>query len=288
VSRRREVQQRQQGLGEIREIMNSMKTLAYLETRKLGRFLAAQTAVVSNIEQAAADFLAFHPDILPTATETTPVYLLIGSERGLCADFNHALLRELERLLGTASPAPLLLPVGHKLDALLTGDARVAATVNGASVVDEVAAALEQLIRELAGLQQRRGPLTLRGLYHCAEGDIVMRNLLPPLRHLVGREPQFPDPPQLTLPPRQFLLDLADHYLFAALHEMLYASLMAENQLRVSHLEGAVQHLDSESAELARRSNALRQEEIIEEIEVILLSAVDLAQGGSGRPRSGA
>jgi F-type H+-transporting ATPase subunit gamma len=37
-----------------------------------------------------------------------------------------------------------------------------------------------------------------------------------------------------------------------------------------------VQHLDDKSANLLHQSNALRQEEIIEEIEVILLSASSL------------
>jgi F-type H+-transporting ATPase subunit gamma len=51
---------------------------------------------------------------------------------------------------------------------------------------------------------------------------------------------------------------------------------MAENLRRVRHLEGAVRHLDDKSATLQHQSNALRQEEIIEEIEVILLSASSL------------
>ncbi|HBE93756.1 MAG TPA: hypothetical protein DDW55_15050, partial [Gammaproteobacteria bacterium] len=57
-----------------------------------------------------------------------------------------------------------------------------------------------------------------------------------------------------------------------------YTSLMAENHQRVAHLEGAVKHLDDESAELMRQSNILRQTEIIEEIEVILLSAASLGE----------
>jgi F-type H+-transporting ATPase subunit gamma len=66
--------------------------------------------------------------------------------------------------------------------------------------------------------------------------------------------------------------------LFAVLHEMLYTSLMEENHHRVAHLERAVKHLDDQSVELARRSNVLRQEEIVEEIEVILLSASSLGE----------
>jgi F-type H+-transporting ATPase subunit gamma len=48
----------------------------------------------------------------------------------------------------------------------------------------------------------------------------------------------------------------------------------------VAHLEGAVQHLDTRTEELTRRSMSLRQEEIIEEIEVILLNAPDSARIG--------
>lgn len=277
MTRRREVERHRHSLGEIRDIMNSMKTLAYLETRKLGRFLSAQQTVVKNVENAAADFLAFYPDTLPPAGDTTAVFLLIGSERGFCGDFNHAIVQHLESTLpADAATAPLLLPVRRKLHLLLEHDARVSAFVNGSSAVEEVPNSLTQLVHEVTVVEQKHGPVSLSALYHSAEGGIVGRSLLPPLRHLLHSEVHFSDPPELNLPPRRFLLELADHYLFAALHEMLYASLMAENQRRVSHLDGAVRYLDNESAELARRSNALRQEEIIEEIEVILLSTAGL------------
>jgi F-type H+-transporting ATPase subunit gamma len=69
---------------------------------------------------------------------------------------------------------------------------------------------------------------------------------------------------------------LTDQYLYAALHSLLYRSLAAENEQRIRHLEGAVRHLEEQEAGLQRRIRALRQEEIIEEIEVILLNAVGL------------
>ena len=49
--------------------------------------------------------------------------------------------------------------------------------------------------------------------------------------------------------------------------------LMAENRRRMQHLEGAIRRLEERTSELALKRNALRQEEITEEIEVILLSA---------------
>ncbi|MEQ1531113.1 MAG: F0F1 ATP synthase subunit gamma, partial [Methylococcales bacterium] len=76
----------------------------------------------------------------------------------------------------------------------------------------------------------------------------------------------------LNLPPVDFFSDLVQHYLFAVLHEIFYISLMAENQRRLQHLEGAVKHLDDETSRLRRKAQIYRQEEITEEIEVILLN----------------
>jgi F-type H+-transporting ATPase subunit gamma len=53
---------------------------------------------------------------------------------------------------------------------------------------------------------------------------------------------------------------------------------MAENQQRVLHLESAVGRLDEELADFDRQINVLRQEEITEEIEVLLLSTASLDQ----------
>ena len=89
--------------------------------------------------------------------------------------------------------------------------------------------------------------------------------------------------PVLNMAPPRFLIELSDQYLFAALHSLLYTSLMAENHDRVRHLDGAVRHVDEQSEELAQKCNALRQEEIIEEIEVILLSAASVREDLTGK-----
>jgi len=99
---------------------------------------------------------------------------------------------------------------------------------------------------------------------------------LPPFQNLLSHQPAEPHVPELNLKPEKFLLELSYHYLFLVLYEILYSSLMTESRQRVAHLEGAVQHMDKQSEELHRQSNVLRQEEIIKEIEVILLSAVSL------------
>jgi F-type H+-transporting ATPase subunit gamma len=276
MTRRQDLEHHRRSLSEVRDIMDSMKTLAYMETRKLNRFVEAQHAVTGSIEEVAADFLGFHAYTLPQSSETNPLYLLIGTERGFCGDFNQALLHKLDSIPQTDSNMePLLITVGHKLHGLLENDHRVSARIEGASVVEEVTLVLGRIVHELSSLQEQHGMLSVHGLFHDINGNITLQQLLPPFRDTQQRPPHA-HPPQLNLEPANFLVELTEHYLFAVLYSILYASMMAENHNRVMHLEGVIKHLDDESDMLARQWSTLRQEEIIEEIEVILLSASSL------------
>lgn len=284
MSKRRNLERHRRSLGEIREIMDSMKALAYLETHKIAKVLDAQRAVVRQIEELAADLSSFYPGLLPPASGRKRVVLLVGSERGFCGDFNRRLLTELDA--SGAGADALLLVVGRKLEPLVGSDPRLGAALPGAGVSEEVGSVLDRIVAEVTALEARAGALALDAVHHAADAGIVTAPLLPPFRGLPPKA--FSHAPDLDLAPRDLMMALTDQYLFAALHELLHDSLMAENRRRVAHLEGAVQHLDEQAAKLAHRQNALRQEEIVEEIEVILQSAAGVAGlAGPAGPEQG-
>ena len=277
VTHRRDLERHRDGLSQIREIMNSMKTLAYMETRKLSRFLAAQQAVVGSIDEVAADFVSYFPHTLPEAEPTQTVYMLIGSERGFCGNFNHVIVQQLDSdLVKEQANETALIAVGRKLHGLLADDGRLTAAIDGASTTEEVTSILNKIIEELSSLQEQHGAIDLYCCSHGKDDLITTKKLLPPFQHHLHQRPAHHHPPVLNLPPDDFLVGLTEQYLFAALHEIVYTSLMQENNHRVAHLERAVRRLDEEAEDLTRKCNALRQEEIVEEIEVILLSATSL------------
>jgi F-type H+-transporting ATPase subunit gamma len=274
MTRRRDLEAHRKTLDEIREIMNSMKSLAYMETRKLMGLLNAQHAVIEGIEALAADFLGFYPDTLVLDESTTRVFVLIGSERGFCGDFNESVVRHLDtQVVQSAPEPPFIIAAGRRLHRLLENKPQLSAIVDGASTAEEVPDVISRLVEAITSLQMRYGPLSVRVLNHSLDAtEIDASRLVPPFEQFKNGQQPFPYPPMLNLQPQDFFLELTDQYVFAALHEALYASLMAENDRRVRHLEGAVRNLDDRSTDLRRKCNALRQEEIIEEIEVILLS----------------
>lgn len=274
MTRRREIQLHLKSLKDINGIMGSMKNLSLVEIRKLERFLSAQKRVVESTKSMAADFLFFHTDYLSVPERRFHIYIVIGSERGFCGDFNESLIDTLMiEMKNNPTVQSLIVPVGRKICNKLEGNKDVAEFLPGPGVAEEVHALLIQLLKALEKLNSLYGPSFLTVLHHIdATPKAQITPVLPPFSDLNLNTMQSMSPPILNVPPGDFFSELVDHFLFAALHEIFYASLMAEHQRRVQHLGGAIKRLDDRLIELTIKRNELRQEEITEEIEVIMLS----------------
>ncbi|MCP4212316.1 MAG: hypothetical protein GY764_12670 [Halieaceae bacterium] len=273
MAHRRDVELCMESLEDIRNIMNSIKSLAYMESRKLTQRVENQLLLMKSIEQAAADFISFSPhtctvDRLPTA------FILIGSEHGFCGDFNEQLLQRLQRTVEQENtPTPPLIAVGHKLSTRLDDHGVSFTFIEGADVAEEAGRVIRQIVKAVNDLRRRvEGGVRLTALFHRhAPEEVAVKRLLPPFQHLVGVKPRYTVPVLSNLPAHQLHLGLVDHYLFHVLYEIVFTSLLSENMCRVRQLEGAVRHLDERVEVLMRKRNQLRQQEIIEEIEVVLL-----------------
>ena len=264
-----ELSQRLSRIREISGIMTAMKSLSLVETRKLARFIGHQRRMLDNIEVAAADFLHFFP-ATGEAAPSRAILLLIGSERGFCGNFNERVLAALHDMPELPA-APTVVVVGRRLASKLTAHPGVFASLDGPTVTEDVPAVLDRVMDALheASRQLAGDGVALLTLAHDAEGETKFQRLLP----LAPPEaPRLPHAPRLQLPPAEFFAELLDQYLLAALYGVLYESLAAENHQRLAHMENALNRLDETVAHLAVKRNALRQEKIVEEIEVILSS----------------
>ncbi|BBL72374.1 F0F1 ATP synthase subunit gamma [Methylogaea oryzae] len=270
MTHRHAIEQHMATLSEVRDIMAAMKNLALMEVRKLGRYHDNQCAMVQTLRKAAADFLGHYP-LPPSAPPARRVYLLFGAERGFCGAFNESLRQAFDAAAGREGRC---IAVGRRLYARMEGDPRLLAAIDGASVAEEATPVLEQLLAAVSD-QQKNGPLALFALFHDQDaGQVANQTLLPPFADLAPTAPGSSHPPLLNLPAPQLLAELSESYLLAALYHIAYASLLAESQQRIRHLEAAVHRLEDRREELARRCRTLRQEEITEEIEVLLLNAM--------------
>lgn len=273
MSKRREIKEHLVTLDEIEGIMNAMKNLALLEIHKLEIFLATQRRSVASIEAAAQDFLSFYSHLQSSPDSVQQLWIVIGSERGFCGDFNESLLCFLNA--HSQQSDILLLAVGRGIEVKLQADKRTAAFIEGHSVAEEIQQTLLHLTQALNRLQTQLNLAKLGRIsvvYHDDGTDVIQLRQLLPIA-VSDENSAFSYPPILNLEPHQFLSQLTDQYLYAVLHEVFYASLMVENRKRLEHMNKAIHHLQKNQAQLSLSYNKLRQEEITEEIEIILLSA---------------
>lgn len=278
MSKRRELEEHVRTLGEIEGIMGAMKNLALMESHKLNRLLNTQQRVVSDIETAGRDFLSFYPGFLPSLSGHE-LYLVIGTERGFCGEFNERLLSALDRHVRTVDDRnPSIFVVGRKLFQRAEQRYRLVGSVEGATVAEEVPSILGRVIDQVRAISSRQIPkrsASVTVVAHDAATDGVVVRPLRPFRTDSTAADTSLFPPRLTLPPADFFAQLVDLYLFSILHETFYSALMAESRARLAHLEAALRRLEGNRAEMLRKRNLLRQEEITEEIEVLMLSTLE-------------
>lgn len=276
MSKRQDIEEHVRALGEIEGIMGAMKNLALMESHKMSRVLPMQHRVVEEIEHAAQDFLSFHPSFTPDMSGHE-IYLVIGAERGFCGDFNDRVLSVLHRhLRATDDQDPVLIIVGRKLLQRAEQRTRIAAFVQGPTVADEVPSVLVRVVDEVRNNTARHraeARAAVTAVYHDALADEVVIRPLRPVQPSASIANEQPFGPLLTLAPDMFFGELLDLYLFSLLHTIFYSALMAESRARLAHLDSALQRLERDRGDLLRKRNVLRQEEITEEIEVLMLSS---------------
>ena len=258
-----QIRERIKSFQEIRDILESLKTMAQIEIQKLARFQDSQSQATEAVRAPLRDLLSFHPYLwTKEVDESQGVLLVFGSERGFCGDFNASL-----EMVAEGWKGPLVL-IGSRLTERFAERENVH-HLTGPVAVEEVEGCLYGLLEVLNGL----GPVHLTALLH-DEADRTRPQPQPiwPVQE-EPPEPEYGYPPEHHLPLERLLSRLLDHYFSAILHRLLYSSLLAENRHRIRHLEGAVQHLDQNVESLKRRRNKRRQEEITNEIEVLLMGA---------------
>ena len=272
MSRQRQLDERLASLDEVREIMSSLKTLAFLETHKLARYTEAQQRAFACIDAASADLAAHFPvaDWQPDCRSRALVVL--GSERGFCGKYNETLEQAARAAVAAARGPFTVIAVGQKLASRWPTAGEIIG-VDGASVAEEVQTVLLRVADVLAGLQARGGPVALDVMYQDpGTRQVVTQPLFPVLAPAAARRVGA-SAPQLNVEPQAMFSALLEERLYASLLAACYDALTAENHQRMEHLDGAVRHLDRQCEEMRLKRNYLRQEEITEEIEAILQSA---------------
>ncbi|MGR8950860.1 MAG: F0F1 ATP synthase subunit gamma [Gammaproteobacteria bacterium] len=259
MSKRREVESRLALYEDLSGILGAMRSFALAELRKVGKRETTQQLLVLKLNEALNDIAFALPP--PEQTESD-IWLLFGSMRGFCGSFNEDVRRFWQEHAGARQPVIL---IGERLQDLFpeTGSTLRIPGANGGL---DAAATIERILPAIAELRQPRR--VLPGLIACFRDEHGARSQrLLPLTIEQTASPGYP--PLIPASPRETAIGIAEHFLFHQMLAILLRSIRIENHLRLMQMENALRHLEEGSSELIRKRNRLRQEEIIEEIELM-------------------
>jgi F-type H+-transporting ATPase subunit gamma len=258
MSQRREIETRLDLYGDLSGILGAMRSFALAELRKIGKRETAQQQLVDHLAAALND-VAFAQ--LPSEKPDYDIWLLFGSVRGFCGSFNEDVLRFWQEQTDESTPAIL---IGERLHDLLPSGTTLC--VPGANGGLDAAATIDLILPAITELRKKRRGIP--GLTACFRDDhsASFQRLLP----LANEQPALSGyPPYVFASPEETAVGIAEHYLFHQLLAILLRSIRVENHMRLMQMENALHHLEEGSGELIRQRNRLRQEEIVEEIELM-------------------
>jgi len=259
MSQRREVEARLALFDDLSGILGAMRSFALAELRKVGKREAAQQQVVQSLETALADLA----DSLPEPALSAPakdIWLLFGSVRGFCGSFNEDVIRYWRQNADQQGPLILL---GERLHPMVEARATLQ-RLSGAEGGLDAPAAIDSILAAVAELRSVKF-----GLIACIRDEQGARSQrLWPLANVASHARL--NPPLTFAPAAEVAQGVAEHYLFHTLLALLLRSIRVENHMRLMQMETALRHLERGGEELQRQRNRLRQEEIVEEIELMV------------------
>jgi F-type H+-transporting ATPase subunit gamma len=241
-----------------------MRSFALTELRRINKRELAQQQVVQSLSLALHEVSAtFAWQAEDDESITDNIWLVFGSVRGFCGSFNEDVLAVWRAEADVDSP---LILVGERMHDMLDEQPRQR-RISGAEGGLDALSALDRMLAAVAELRDScQQSLGIMACFRDEQGARSQR-LWPLPKPLTRGNSHLPFS---YLPAVEVASGVAEHYLFHSLLALLLRSIRVENHMRLMQMETALRYLERGGEELQRQRNRLRQEEIVEEIELMV------------------
>jgi F-type H+-transporting ATPase subunit gamma len=271
------LQQRMQSLGDLGQIVRTMKALSAVSIRQYQR--ASETLADSEhcielgLQAALRDGIQALPGREDARKGRTGI-LVFGTDHGLCGRFNEVIAEKaLEHAASQTTRAKLhWLAVGERLQPLLDGQGRLEVLQVPSSAAG-ITAVVQRLLLRVDELRAQ-GVASVELFHNRPSGrsgyEPNRQRLFPFDRESLQRFARRPWPsrqiPQATMPRADLLRHLLRQRYFFVLFRALAESLAAEHGGRLAAMQAAEKNIDERLDEVSGRFRRVRQEQITGEL----------------------
>lgn len=258
-------------LKDIKDIVSSMKAFANFTIQKSKKELPYVREYQNSVEDSIAYMITLFPELKELKRVSgKSLYVLFGSEEGLCGAFNEKIFAFIEQEIED----DYLIVVGRKAnDEAVERKLNILWATDGASKIESIQNRVTDLAYYLGNLYEREDIENLFLVYAKLINNttfiVKKEKILPPDFEKFEKYIKVKEP-LLYLDKHEILDDLIEEYLLISLYRAFIESISSENQARLQNMQNAEQHIKKLSIDLHEELNILRQEEITNELMEII------------------
>ena len=265
---------------DLRSVVSVMKTVAASRIHQYEEAVASADQYGRTIETGLQIAMRQRPYELSRRDDSANRLgaVIIGSDQGLCGDFNQRIVEYYLRRtdeLGISPENRHAVTVGRRPAAYLeTAGFEPEDRFPFAGRPENYAEIIVSVLEKIEEWNFRKGIETIALFFNRPmEGAVFesrMEHLLPPdvdwLNGLAEREWTGPSLPTFSIGWNEMLSSLVNHHIFFTIYRAFVASLASENTARLRAMEAAEKNIDERLDDLQTRYNRVRQASITAEL----------------------
>lgn len=277
-----EIQRKLDQSKDLSKIITTMKNISIVNMTHYERRIKALRQYFSTVEQGFQIFLKNDSETilkrLKEKKETSSSALaaiVIGSEKGLCGEFNETMLQHyLEKTKEQNVFA--LFAIGYKISSKLSHSHFYPSDFpsSHAAILTLLKQIMEQLQNLLAQNQIGEVVFFHHQLVSSLQYAPVMKPIFPLNLDWLGNLKDKPWPskclPTYTMDQEELFYELSQEALFISMYRSFIESLASENAARLSSMQIAEENIEEQLTELQNTYNLQRQNQITEELSDII------------------
>jgi F-type H+-transporting ATPase subunit gamma len=277
-----EIQRHIASIGELRDIIGALRSLAGIRVQEAQRGLLGVRRYGQTVADAIGAALALIPAPPQEAGSTAgrQGLVMFMAEHGFVGGFNERIMAAAEAPLAAAC---VLFVIGSRGAARIEeGGRKIDWLCPMATRTSGIIAMVRQLTRELyrrIAAGELSGINVMFARHEQGRAEAIETRQLLPLDAQPPARRQARVPPLCNLPPRLLVEELIADHVFALLVEAAVESLASENAARFAAMEAAHDNISKRLDRLRQEARGARQDEITGELLELITGAEDRVAG---------
>ena len=247
-----------------------MKSIASINVQQaqsqIEKIRLYQEEIINTINQIYSLF----PEISKIIPDGEKLFIIWGSDQGLCGTFNKALIQKANNISNAGKNIKGFILVGKRLDDNFTGKRLniLPAPVDISSIYSYA----NNLIKDISEIYSTGQIQEINLVYNQFKGIGSFKTIIKKVFPFISKNNQPDYPPIVDMNPQDLLNNALFEYIYGFIYQAYLESFLSENGIRLMNMSSASKNIDEKIQNLQYENNFSRQEEITAEMLEIISS----------------